>query len=404
MSAVRRFAAGFAYPRRAALAASMTNSAAPTRRNALIGVLMALAIALLGGTAVSPASSAAAAGTTATSRTNAAHRMFAYYYLWWSTRHWHDKLGSDYPYDASPLPLPATLDSSGCNATSRFAGNHLLDAPRALWTQDRAATMERDVRSAVRAGLAGFAVNWNGTGSRTQTPRSTSYNRRLAALVRVVDRVRREGKRFSLWVSYKGSARVLPARHIVNDLSYLARTYRGNPAFDRSNGHRPTVILTGSRKYGTSALATISRSARRHFYLVGDENWDTWTRARARHLDGDQYYWSSQDPYRNPHSFDQLAELAAKVRHSGRNPDGTRKRWFAPLAPGFNTELAGGSTCVPRKGGRTLKALYAGNSRTRPDGWVVISWNEITENTYLVPMQRYGRESTATLRSIVDSA
>ena len=35
-------------------------------------------------------------------------RVFAYYYLWWSTNHWHDKLGSSYPYTASPLPLPAT--------------------------------------------------------------------------------------------------------------------------------------------------------------------------------------------------------------------------------------------------------------------------------------------------------
>ena len=387
----------------------MTISAARTRpgklhRLALAGLLGALSIALLLGTGGPPPASAAATGSTATSRTKAAHRMFAYYYLWWSTRHWHDRLGGSYPYGSSPLPLPATLGSNGCDPTSRFSGNHLLDVPRALWTQDNAATIERDVHKAIRAGLAGFAVDWVGTGARAQTPRSSSYNRRLAALVRVVNKVRREGKRFSLWVSYESSARMLSTRHIVNDLRYLARTYRGNAAFNRSNGHRPTVILVGSRKYDTRALATISRSARRHFYLVGDENWDTWTRARARHLDGDQYYWSSQDPYRNPHSFDQLATLAAKVRHSGRNPDGSRKRWFAPLAPGFNTQLAGGDTCVPRKGGRTLKTLYAGNARTRPDGWVVISWNEITENTYLVPMQRYGRQSTSTLRSIIDAA
>ena len=385
----------------------MTHPAARTprsRRPSLIVALVALTLALLGGTALSSPPSVAATGATATSRATAAHRMFAYYYLWWSTRHWHDKLGSNYPYGASPLPLPATLDSSGCQPTSKFAGNHLLDAPASLWTQDDAATIERDVRNAIRAGLAGFTVDWVGTGSRAQTPRSSSYNRRLATLVRVVNRVRSEGKRFSLWVSYESSARKLTTSHIVHDLGYLARTYRGNAAFNRSNGHRPTVILVGSRKYGTRALATISRSARRHFYLVGDENWATWTKARSRLLDGDQYYWSSQDPYRNPHSFDQLADLAGKVRHSGRNPDGSRKRWFAPLSPGYNTQLTGGSTCVPRKGGRTLKELYAGNARTHPDGWVVISWNEITENTYLVPMQRYGTQPMSTLRSIIGSA
>ena len=37
------------------------------------------------------------------------HRMFAFYYLWWDTQHWHARLGPDYPYSANPLPLPATL-------------------------------------------------------------------------------------------------------------------------------------------------------------------------------------------------------------------------------------------------------------------------------------------------------
>jgi hypothetical protein len=51
-----------------------------------------------------------------------------------------------------------------------------------------------------------------------------------------------------------------------------------------------------------------------------------------------------------------------------------------------------------------MRELYAGNRRSHPDGWVVISWNEISEGTYLVPMQRYGRQSTRTLRSIIGSA
>ena len=40
------------------------------------------------------------------SRTQAATSkpVYAYYYLWWSTKHWQDKLGPNYPYSASPLP------------------------------------------------------------------------------------------------------------------------------------------------------------------------------------------------------------------------------------------------------------------------------------------------------------
>jgi hypothetical protein len=328
--------------------------------------------------------------------------MFAYYYLRWSARHWHDTLGSSYPYGSPSLPLPASLDSAGCGTRSLFAGNRLTDVPTSLWSQDDAATIERDVRLALSAGLSGFAVNWAGTGSASQTADSTTYSRRLDTLVRVVNKVRSEGHNFALWISYKSSAQLLSATAIRNDLDFLDRTYGGNAAFDRSNGGRPTLIIMGSRKYATSTLASISAAARSHFYLVGDENQQSWTGARAAYLDADQYYWSSQDPDKNPQSFGQLATLASEVRSSTPNPDGSRKGWFAPLAPGYNKEIAGGRVCVPRDSGRTMRALYDGNAQTAPDAWVVISWNEITEGTYLVPLQRYGTESLDTLRAIIN--
>ena len=62
--------------------------------------------------------------------------VYAYYYMWWSTQHWKDKLGSNYPYSTSPLPLPARTDADGCNAVSNYSGNQLLDVPTALVSQD----------------------------------------------------------------------------------------------------------------------------------------------------------------------------------------------------------------------------------------------------------------------------
>jgi hypothetical protein len=379
-----------------------------TTRNPCIaaaGLVVALAALLLFGGLAVPAraqtSKASSAGGSS-GFTAAGHRMFAYYYLWWSAAHWHDTLGQNYPYGAATLPLPASLDSKGCNAKSNYAGNRLTDVPAVLWTQDDAATIERDVRQALTAGLAGFAVNWVGTGSSFQTTTSNTYSKRLDTLVRVVNKVRGEGRAFSLWISYKSSAAKLSTPHMVNDLAFLASTYGKDPAFDRSNGNRPTLIMMGSRKYSTSTLALVSTSARTKFYLVGDENEQTWTPARATYLDADQYYWSSQDPFKNPESSEQLGALAQDVRSSGLNPDGSSKGWFAPLAPGYNKEIAGGTNCVPRKSGATLRALYAGNVRSNPDAWVVISWNEITEGTYLVPLERYKRQSVDTLRRIVD--
>ena len=362
-------------------------------RTPLRWAVAAMAVcALLCGTTVAAATNSAPAASAGPGR------MFAYYYLWWSTPHWRAALGPNYPYGAKPLPLPASLNGDGCGARSRYRGNQLTDAPAQLWTQDDVRTIDRDVRQAVAAGLSGFAVNWIGTGTADQTPQSLTYSRRLDALVRVVDQVRREGHPFSLWISYKSSARKVSTTAMLNDFAYLHRQYAGDPAFDRSHGNRPTLILMGSRKYGTSVLAAVSQ-ARAHFYLVGDENWATWTPARARYLDGDQYYWSSQDPVRNPQSFDQLAALARRVR-AGTNPDGQPKGWFAPLAPGYNKEIAGGRVCVPRRGGQTLRQIYAGNARTRPDGWLLISWNEITEGTYVEPLQRYGDESLQVLPTL----
>jgi hypothetical protein len=357
-------------------------------------IVVALLLTVLGAHLLTaPAASAGTSGWHQGSATRApvTAKMFAYYYLWWSKLHWHDKLGSNFPYARRPLPLPATLGTSGCAPVSKYSGNQLTDTPRRLFTQDRRAVIEHDVRTAAHAGLRGFIVNWVGTGRADQTIKELSYTRRLQMLVNVVHEVNKDGVHFKLWISYKASDSILSTGHIAGDLAFLKRHYAKDPAFDRSFSHRLPFVWTGSRKYSTTVLSTIAHTFRPWFYLIGDETWDTWTSARGAILDGDHYYWSSQDPYRNPSSFTQLKHLAAKVRNSKPNPDGSKKMWFAPVAPGFNTKLMGGSTCVPRKDGATLRKLFKGNKASHPNGWVLISWNEITEATYVQPLQRYGK-------------
>src|SRR5215208_7396319 len=75
-------------------------------------------------------------------------KFYAYYYLWWSTNHWHEKLGPNYPYAASPLPLPGGTDADGCGPVSLYAGNQLLDVPTALFSQDDPGQIESDIRTA----------------------------------------------------------------------------------------------------------------------------------------------------------------------------------------------------------------------------------------------------------------
>jgi hypothetical protein len=345
------------------------------------------------GTTVSPP----ATSTTTTPAVNASagappQRMFAYYYTWWSERHWQDKLGTSYPYAASPLPLPATLDASGCSAQTLYPGNQLIDVPTSIaaGNQDAPGVIENDVRTAASAGLAGFIVSWRGNGSATQTTADVSYSRRLAELVRAVDEINAEGVPFKIWISYKASDTILAVPAILGDFAYLSRTYASSGAFDRTWSSRPTIVWTGSKKYPLDTIRQVSEQYRGTFQLIGDETSTTWADGRAAYLDGDHYYWSSQNPYTNPGSFKTLSTLASAVRASAPNPDGTPKRWFAPLTPGYNSVLLGGSTCVPRNDGQTMRDLFAGNRQSAPDGWTFISWNEIAEGTFIVPMQRWG--------------
>lgn len=328
------------------------------------------------------------------------HRMFAFYYLWWDTAHWHARLGPSYPYSANPLPLPATLSGDGCTVTNNYPGNQLTDVSSPLFTQDSQAQIDSDVRLAAGTGLAGFAVAWEGTGQAHQTASSSAFNRRLAMMVNAVNQVRRSGSDFSLWIAYMSSASIRTASQIDNDLTYLTKAYAGNPAFDDSNDGKPTLIMMGSRKYPQPFLDAFSERWRPHYYLVGDENWDTWNAQKAADFDADQYYWSSQNPTKNPGSFHDIEQLANEVR-SSRNPNGSAKQFFAPLAPGYNKVLGGGSGCVPRLDGQTMRDLYSGNSAAQPNGWMVISWNEIDEGTYIMPLERYGTLFLDTLRSII---
>jgi hypothetical protein len=333
---------------------------------------------------------------------SASHRMFAFYYLWWDTAHWHARLGPAYPYGAQPLPLPVTLSGDGCTVQNDFAGNQLTDVSSPLFTQDDYSQILSDVTLAAHSGLAGFAVSWAGTGKPGQTASSSAFNARLAMVVKAVHQVNSQGIPFSLWIAYISSAAIRTNDYINNDLTYLESTYGKDSAFDRGNDGRPTLILMGSRKYPDSFLSAFSAQWRPHFYLVGDENWNTWSSAKAADFDADQYYWSSQNPVKNPSSFKNIEKLAAEVRAT-RNPDGSVKKFFSPLAPGYNKVIGGGSGCVPRLAGQTMKDIFTGNSAANPDGWMVISWNEIDEGTYIMPLERYGMQSVNTLTSIINA-
>ena len=346
----------------------------------ILGTIVALALTLSGFTHAN-----------ATPSQQSTRPVYVYYYLWWSSNHWKNKLGSNYPYGASTLPLPAKTDSNGCGAVSNYAGNQLLDVPTKLVSQDDPGAIEADIRLAKSAGVAGFWLNWNGNGTTTQTRTSVTYTSRLAEAFAASSRV----GGFRNWVSYKAASNP-SAQYIINDLNFLYNSFKNETAWERIDG-KPVVTFTGSRKYSDADVLKVSNAVRDRIFLVGDETRSKLTPARIAMFDAITYYWSTQDPYGNPQSFSQIKEMGDKVHAAG-------KRWYAPLNPGYNSQLLDGGTCIPRRNGDTLRSVWNGNLASKPDGWGMISWNEIAENTHIKPMQKWGNTYLNVLASLIGTS
>jgi hypothetical protein len=330
--------------------------------------------------------------------------FFAHYYLWWDDSHWQAKLGPNYSRTASPLALPATLESDGCTATTSNAGDTLIDIPAPnvnLYTQDDPAILAIQVNEAANAGLSGFVVSWSGNGQAAQTSSSNVFNKRLDALVNAVNKFNdTHAQEFHLIIGYQGLDNARNPRSdswIMNDWQYFVDHYETNPVFQlQQYSAKPIFMLLDSRKFPVADIAAITTPYRSSLFLLGDEHGVTeWNRGVSSYFDGAGWYFSSQNPYTNVASFNQLNKLSNLLKSQG-------KLWFSPLSAGYNKSnfnLGGG--CVPRKDGQTLQLNYAGNKASNPDGWMYISWNEFLENTYLEPSVLYGNFYLQALQAII---
>jgi hypothetical protein len=330
--------------------------------------------------------------------------LFVHYYLWWDSAHWRSKLGPAYPIVARPAPLPARLASNGCAAVAAYPGATLIDVPATppgLFTQDDPKVLALDVQQASAAHVDGFTVSWAGNGQPQQSATSVAFSRRLAGLIRAVSAhdAQPGARPFYLELGYEGldnSRRPRSAAWAANDLAYFANAYASNPVFHvPAYGSKPVVMFLDSRKFSTSTLHAVLDPLRSKLILIGDEHGVAeWNRGISTVFDGDSWYWSDENPYTNTHAFATL-ELLSRTLHA------QHKLWFSPLSAGYNKSGFGnGGACVPRNGIETLQRLYTGNAQSAPDGWMLISWNEFFENTYIEPSLRYGTTYLNALRDL----
>jgi hypothetical protein len=261
--------------------------------------------------------------------------VLAYYYIWFDHGSW-DRAKTDLP----------TL---GAYASSDPA----VIAQHVAWAK--------------AAGIDALIVSWK------HEPRLD------APLATLVEAARAQG--LKLVLLYQGldfSRNPLPVSRVAADLGWFMSTYGNDPIFDTLGS--TSIILSGTPSFTADEIATVRAAiaAVGPALLLGTERDAASYAARSSVLDGDAYYWSSVDPARDKGYAARLQSLGAAV-HADQGA------WLAPVAPGFDARLIGGTRVVARAGGATYRTEWQTALSSDPDALAIISWNEFSENSFIEP-------------------
>jgi hypothetical protein len=264
--------------------------------------------------------------------------LMAYYYIWYDVPSW-DRAKSDYP------------------VLGRYSS-------------DNAEVMEQHVLWAKEAGIDGFIVSWKST---------FQLDSRLETLMDIAAE-----NDFNLWIIYQGldfDRNPLPIEQIDSDFGYFLEKYADHPAFEMYD--KPLVIWSGTWEFSREEIEDVTQNYRDRLYILASErDADEYLRM-ADLVDGNAYYWSSVDPYRNTNYQNRLDDMSRVVHEYGGF-------WIAPAAPGFDARLIGGTRVIERNDGETLRLELNAALRSSPDAIGLISWNEFSENSHVEPSEEYG--------------
>jgi len=238
------------------------------------------------------------------------------------------------------------------------------------YSSDNPDVMRQHIRWAKDAGINGFIVSWKST---------DKHNRRLDQLVEIADQ-----ENFKLVILYEGldfQRNPLPIEQMNADLSYFISRYAHNQAFDLFK--KPMVILSGTWQYSAEEIQNVVQHKRDDIFVLATEKNVKGYQRLAKLIDGDAYYWSSVNPDNNSTYLEKLKAMGEAVHENAGI-------WIAPAAPGYDSQLVGGTTVVDRKNGETLRTEIKAALQSTPDAIGLISWNEFSENSHIEPSQNYG--------------
>jgi len=264
--------------------------------------------------------------------------VLAHYYIWFDERSW----------SRAKRDLPALGPYSSSDAV----------------------VLTTHVRQAKAAGIDGFIVSWKST---------EVLDPRLDELVRIA-----EAEDFKLAITYQGldfDRNPQPIERVASDLDRFIDVYADSPAFDLFG--KPLIAWSGTWEYDPAELALVTMPRRERLLILATEKNVADYERLAPFVDGNQYYWASVNPATFPDYPAKLVAMGEAVRaHDGW--------WIAPVAPGFDARMVGGTSEVPRDDGDVLRREWNGAAQSLPDALGIISWNEFSENTHIEPSRQHG--------------
>jgi Glycosyl hydrolase family 71 len=188
----------------------------------------------------------------------------------------------------------------------------------------------------------------------------------------------------------------LPVAEVAADFMTFQEKYASDPVFFHLGG-KPLTIWSGTWAYSHAAVARVTGPVRSRMLVLSTEKNVQGYQQLSDVTDGDAYYWSSVNPATNSSYAAKLDQMSAAAHRAGQY-------WIAPFAPGFDARLVGGTKTVSRDNGQTLRNEYATAVRSSPDVLGLISWNEFSENSYVEPSQKYGRQYLDVLHELRGTA
>ncbi len=234
------------------------------------------------------------------------------------------------------------------------------------------------IRMAKSYGIDGFIVSWWGI---------DRYEDRV--LPEILGVAEKEG--FKVTVYYE-SNRQLSLNDVVEELTYIVRSYSGHPAYLKVDG-KPVIFVYAMSARGRDfnfwrdAVRRVEADTGVDVFFVADTGDVGYLSA----FEGIHYY-SLLGIYDNPGA--RFEETALRVRlyatrkemESGiRHP----RFWVATVIPGFNNTKVGGELVYPREGGAAYRRFWDAAISSGADMVAIVTWNEWHEGTEVEPSREY---------------